>query len=81
LIHRCVVLPSGPWRGCRDMDERTAILKTTLIIYACVFALAGLLTLAFRGANWGRNIRVAILSWLVIFLLFIFLGYAGLLPF
>lgn len=63
------------------MIDNPAILKTTCIIYAVVFGGASLLTFMFRKTNWGRNITVAILSWLVIFCLFIFLGYAGWFPF
>jgi len=59
------------------MIDNLAILKTTCVIYAFVFGAAGALTLAFRKTNWGRNIGMAILSWFVIFCLFIFLGYIG----
>lgn len=63
------------------MSGDPAILRTTCVIYAFVFGAAGLLTVLFRKTSWGRNITVAILSWLVIFCLFIFLGYAGWFPF
>ncbi len=63
------------------MIDNPAILRTTCIVYAWLFGGAILLTLLFRKTNWGRNITVAILSWLVIFCLFFFLGYAGWFPF
>jgi phosphatidate cytidylyltransferase len=63
------------------MIDNLAILKTTCLVYACLFGGAILLTLLFRRTNWGRNITVAIVSWLVIFCLFFFLSYAGRLPF
>jgi phosphatidate cytidylyltransferase len=63
------------------MNDNLAILKTTCIIFAFVFGGASLLTLAFRKTNWGRNIKAAILMWLVIFVVFIFGAYAGWLTF
>jgi len=63
------------------MIDDLAILKTTCVIYAFVFGGASLLTFLFRKTNWGRNITVAIVTWFVIFCLFIFLGYVGGIPF
>jgi len=68
-------------KGESQMINNFEILKTTCIIYAFVFGGASLLTFAFRKTNWGRNIKAAILMWLVIFSLFIFGAYAGWLVF
>ena len=57
------------------------ILKTTCIIYGFVFTSAIILTLGFRKTGWGRNMTQAILSWLVIFILFIGTAFAGEIPF
>ena len=68
-------------RETSGVNTDLEILKRTVVIFAFVFAGAGLLTFAFRKTSWGRNIVVAILSWLVIFILFLFLPYAGWIPF
>ena len=57
------------------------ILKTTMYIYGGVFAFAILITLVFRNASWGRNMTQAIMSWLVIFILFIGTAFFGQIPF
>ena len=59
------------------MNADILILKQTVLIYVLVFGFAAVLTLAFRKADWGRNMRTAILSWLVLFALFLACGFAG----
>ena len=53
------------------MNTDEIILKYTAIIYAVLFGLGIALTLVFRKTNWGRNMFVATLSWLVLFIVFI----------
>lgn len=59
------------------MDPNLELVKQTSIIGAGIFGVAIALTLAFRKTNWGRNITVAIISWAVIFAVFLSTGYAG----
>jgi phosphatidate cytidylyltransferase len=63
------------------MNANVYILKQTILIYALVFGFATALTFMFRKADWGRNMRTAILSWLAIFALFLSAGFAGGKPF
>ncbi len=53
------------------MNTDEIILKYTAIIYAVLFGLGIALTLAFRKTNWGRNMFIATISWLVLFIVFI----------
>ena len=63
------------------MDTNLYILKHTVLIYSFVFGLAILLTLFFHRTNWGRNMFVAIVSWLVIFAAFVFTSYISIIVF
>lgn len=49
----------------------------TVYIYGFVFTFSIILTLAFRKTGWGRNMTQAIISWLIIFILFIGTAYLG----
>ena len=59
------------------MNDDTTILKYTAIIYAVLFGLGIALTLAFRKTNWGRNMFIATVSWLVLFVVFVGASFAG----
>jgi phosphatidate cytidylyltransferase len=59
------------------MNPDLLVLKTTVGIYAVIFGLGIVLTLAFRKTNWGRNMFVAILSWLGLFVIFVGTSFAG----
>lgn len=59
------------------MNANIIVLKQTVLIYLLVFGFATALTLLFRKANWGRNMRTAILSWLAICALFLTCAFAG----
>lgn len=63
------------------MTGDTAILKQASIVLSCLFGVAGALTLAFRGTNWGRNMGVATASWAVICTVFLLVPFAGVVPF
>lgn len=59
------------------MNPELAILKTTLVVFGCVFGAATVLTLACRGTGWGRNMTVAILVWAIIAAVFLLAPLAG----
>jgi phosphatidate cytidylyltransferase len=59
------------------MNTDATILKYTAIIYAVVFGLGITLTLIFRKTNWGRNMFVATLSWLVLLVAFVGTSFAS----
>lgn len=61
--------------------DNIGVLCKTCFIYGIVFSLAILLTFAFRKTGWGRNMTQAILSWLVIFILFIGSAFMGQVPY
>jgi len=56
------------------------ILKRTLIIYGFIFGIA-LITILLIQKRWDRDMWISTLSWFGVFLLFLFLSYAGLLYF
>lgn len=53
------------------------ILKLTCLIDGILFGIAIAITFFARGTGWGRNMKQAIISWFVIFLLFIGCAYCG----
>jgi phosphatidate cytidylyltransferase len=59
------------------MTDAFTILKQTAIIYTIIFGISTILTMAFRSTDWGRNMFMAIASWLAIFMLFLGTSYAG----
>jgi phosphatidate cytidylyltransferase len=59
------------------MNSDVTILKYTSIIYAVLFGVGIAMTLVFRKTNWGRNMFVATLSWLVLFLVFVGTSFAS----
>lgn len=59
------------------MSADLAILKTTLVIFGCVFGAAIVLTLACRGTGWGRDMTMAILVWAIIAGVFLLAPLAG----
>ena len=63
------------------MIDDGAILKQAAIVLACLFAVAGALTLASCGTSWGRNMGVATASWAVICTVFLLVPFAGVVPF
>ena len=63
------------------MNGDELILKHAAVAMACLFAVAGAVTLAARNTGWGRNMRVATASWVVICALFLLVPFAGPIPF
>lgn len=63
------------------MSADGMILKQTAIVMACLFGVAGAVTLAARKTGWGRNMGVANASWAVICALFLLVPFAGPIPF
>ena len=53
----------------------------TVSIFSAIFGVAILIIVAAGDRSWGRNIKVATISWIVIASLFTFLGYWGPVPF
>ena len=63
------------------MINEYLILKDAAIAMACLFAVAGAVTLAARNTGWGRNMAVATASWVVICAIFLLVPFAGPIPF
>lgn len=57
------------------------IMMNVVKIFSVIFGVAILVIALARNASWGRNIKDATISWLVIASLFTFLGYWGIVPF
>lgn len=53
------------------------LLKHTLLIYAFIFVLAIIITIIFHKTDWGRDMLKAIVSWLIIFIVFLITAYSG----
>lgn len=63
------------------MSPDGLILRQAAVVMACLFGVAGAVTLAARGASWGRNMGIANASWAVICALFLLVPFAGPIPF
>jgi phosphatidate cytidylyltransferase len=63
------------------MNHDLHILKIGAAALACLFALAGVLTFAARGTNWGRSMGAATVSWAVICAVFLVVPFFGVIPF
>jgi phosphatidate cytidylyltransferase len=63
------------------MNTDAMILKEAALAMACLFGVAGAVTLAARNTGWGRNMGVATASWVVICALFLLVPFAGPIPF
>lgn len=62
------------------MQHDLQILKTALWVFGSLFLLAGILTLAGRSTNWGRNMGAATASWAVICAIFLLTPLADPVP-
>jgi phosphatidate cytidylyltransferase len=63
------------------MNNDGMILKQAALVMACLFGVAGAVTLAARKTSWGRNMGVATASWVVICAVFLLVPFAGPIPF
>jgi len=62
------------------MNHDLEILKTAAWIFGGLFSVAGVLTVAARGTNWGRNMGAATASWAVICAVFLLAPLATSVP-